>query len=342
MPNFSVYRGGDWNAKEFDTGKADIFASLANIPRQILEGAQMRKEGELKEREMGTKEKMAQANISGEERRSAASERVATSAEANSQLERDKFNRESEIYNSPEAVEARKTEQALLKLQMDRTRAEITRLGESGKQAYLEQKEYDFNANSLAMKHWLELNGGKALAGQAAEDYGEYLVKNPGIDKMLIFKEVLKKYQDDPYAVNGKLFPEWSGLAKNLNMAEQARYSARYPGEGLSPNLLNSYSDLGSSSNRLTTAYQNIKTTHPVFDTLEKNFPAGDNTTIKFIKMNADIIDDLMNKRDVKGRNPGTVGKVKSLLRDLFKMSATAREGVSKKAGNYDIMDLRW
>lgn len=53
---FAVYRGGDWRAEEFDTGASKIWASLANIPRQILEAAQMRKEGELKERSMQDKE----------------------------------------------------------------------------------------------------------------------------------------------------------------------------------------------------------------------------------------------------------------------------------------------
>jgi hypothetical protein len=58
---FAVYhQSKNWTPADFDTGSDRIVASLANIPRQIFEGIQLKKENELKDRAMKDKEKQTQ------------------------------------------------------------------------------------------------------------------------------------------------------------------------------------------------------------------------------------------------------------------------------------------
>jgi hypothetical protein len=66
--SFAVYRPSkNWTPADFDTGSDKIAASLANIPRQIFEGIQLRKENELKDRAMADKEKQTTLEAQREE-----------------------------------------------------------------------------------------------------------------------------------------------------------------------------------------------------------------------------------------------------------------------------------
>jgi hypothetical protein len=62
---FAIYNPSQrWGPEDFYTGGDKPFASLANIPRQIFEGVQMREARDLKEREMANKER--QTNLEAE------------------------------------------------------------------------------------------------------------------------------------------------------------------------------------------------------------------------------------------------------------------------------------
>jgi len=126
---FAIYRQSkDWSAKDFNTG-GDVWASLANVPRQILEGFQIGKENKLKEREQTRKEQedadQREARLNADarakqqlEQTKAHDDRMGAYYEESLGLEKTKYNDELKKLDSPEAKE-------MLKLSMDKERAII-------------------------------------------------------------------------------------------------------------------------------------------------------------------------------------------------------------------------
>jgi len=214
MPNFAVYRGGDWSAKEFDTGKADMFASLANIPRQILEGAQMRKEGELKERSMQDKEAETrnQKQRSDEmlalqkgDRETAAKYRTEDIAREDVKLKAESEFRDKQFAEQQKNNQAERAQTlAQMKLLLSKAGGENREGVRTILQSDLQTKEGEIvghvfsNGTNFVNQ---ETEAGKNFLGEISE-----LQKSPGITPGLFFSSFNRAYQElvekNPEAVN--------------------------------------------------------------------------------------------------------------------------------------------
>jgi hypothetical protein len=286
---FAVYRGGDWNASEFNTGKADMFASLANIPRQFLEAAQMRKENELKERETANRE---------QSRKDEASFRSQSLEKDQQQidLQKGKFAEDKERWDADQPMRAaelaaKKADTVAQQAHTAALNQQIaSSLGLEDRQSMARQLQAKKENSDMALQAVFINKGADVFTDPAAQAEWVSALSNKMVAESaemrgMIMGQIEQKYKKVPNLINYDFLNSYNTAVKQRNLDEAAftQFIHNKPGQPLSPdfkspNAMPVFTQRQMQQEAIWNSIQKVPDSDPRLAAFLKTFPqyAGD------------------------------------------------------------------
>lgn len=235
---FAIYNPSQrWSPEDFDTGGDKPFASLANIPRQIFEGVQMRNAQQMKEREMKNNEE--RTRIAEE---SARADKENTQRSLDIQERRignmeDQFNQEIGLRRE-ELASIEKT-RAVERKAME---ARIRQMEAAGNlQGYIAYLEAESAGKRQRLNSFIATNDvftDKALNQRLTT------ASLQGVDPTVTIESILKGHGNDPSILNEQALRVISPMIADLNKTDDERWMAKHKGVPGTPYRRNDFSML--------------------------------------------------------------------------------------------------
>lgn len=285
---FAVYQGHDWDAKDFDTGWGEaaknISLSLANIPRHLLEAVQMRKENELKDREMANKEKSQKAQ-EGYQAQSLAND------SAQIQMAKDKTDEEKRRWEEDKPMrgaelEAKKAETAA---QMAHTAALNRQSSEfkdkEGREAFARQLQSKAENSDAALQAVFINKGGKIFENAGAQKEWDAALSNKMVAessemRARVLSLIEQKYKGVPKLFNYDFLNSYNTAAAQRNLDEGAFTQLLHskPGQPFSPdfkspNALPVFKSRQMQQEAIWNSIQKVPNNDPRLAAVLKTFP---------------------------------------------------------------------
>jgi hypothetical protein len=226
-----------WGPEDFYTGGDKPFASLANIPRQIFEGVQMRNAQQMKEREMKNNEE--RTRIAEE---SAKADKENTQRNLDIQERRignmeEQFNQEIGLRRE-ELASIEKTRSVERKAMEARIRQMEAAGNLQGHVAYLEAesavKRQRLNSFIATNDVFTDTALNQTLAKASLQ----------GVDPTVTIEAILKGHENDPSILNEKALSVISPMIADLNRTDDERWMAKHKGVPGTPYRRNDFSML--------------------------------------------------------------------------------------------------
>jgi hypothetical protein len=253
---FAVYRPSkNWTPADFDTGSDKIAASLANIPRQIFEGIQLRKENELKDRAMADKEKQTELEKERDFKTEIHQDKMEQRAADSQRLEEERLRWQN--YNAAKERETEKAwrdvQERRFKFENEKTRMETRalqfRMDQAAKEGNLEGLQVslktDLEAKRSAVNNYLasfsipNSDPKKPQKGLFTDPqlnaYLQGMVGKEGVDPIKIIERIAIQRQGDLNLFNKDALSVLSPMIEGVNTASNNLWLSKFKQPDPSP-----------------------------------------------------------------------------------------------------------